>query len=205
MVYARLDTLIPFHQHILNPRTLQTRMRTLLPTLRLLSIVCLLLAVSCRRGPQEDPFNLPDGPETGRLGDDEWVLPFPEDGLGADRGDFMNRTPVAVSISPVYFAFDSYRIAPGEIHKVQQAADHLRTNPGHVVVVEGHTDERGSREYNLALGERRALAVREALVGFGVGTDRIQTLSFGEEKPAAMGHDERSWALNRRAEFRIMR
>lgn len=179
-------------------------MKTLLSTLRFLSLACLLLAVSCRRGPQDDPFNLPDGPETGRLGDDDWVLPFPEERLGGDRGDFMNRSPVAVSISPVYFAFDSYRIAPGEIDKAQQAADHLRANPDHVVVVEGHTDERGSREYNLALGERRALAVREALVGFGVGTDRIQTLSFGEEKPAALGHDERAWSQNRRAEFRIM-
>jgi peptidoglycan-associated lipoprotein len=69
------------------------------------------------------------------------------------------------------------------------------------VVIEGHCDERGSREYNLALGERRALAVRAYLVGLGIDATRLQTKSYGEEQPVAMGHDESSWSRNRRAEF----
>lgn len=129
-------------------------------------------------------------------------IPFDEDGRG---GSFELGSPVAHNIAPVYFAFDSYRIAPAEMFKVQMAADHLRSNPRDVVVVEGHTDERGSREYNLALGERRALAVRESLIGLGISPERIQTLSFGQEQPAALGTGEAVWSLNRRAEFRILR
>ena len=166
----------------------------------------LIGASGCRRTGQDPDsvLNLPDGgSRVGTIDDDTWgEIPF-EDAM--DRGDFLSRTPVSVAISPVYFAFDSYRVAQGEMYKVQQAVDHLRTNPSHVLVIEGHTDERGSREYNLALGERRALAVRETLVGFGISPQRIQTLSFGEEQPAVMGQGESVWSQNRRAEFRFMR
>lgn len=103
--------------------------------------------------------------------------------------------------SPVYFEYDSAQVGPAEQAKLQAVADHLRRNRSGGVIVEGHCDERGSNEYNLGLGERRALAVRAALIGLGVDGSRIQTKSYGEEKPAAMGHDESAWSQNRRAEF----
>ncbi|MCC5849136.1 MAG: OmpA family protein [Verrucomicrobia bacterium] len=176
---------------------------------RFFFLASLLTFAACRRRPQTDPGDIladdlrPGGAGLGTLDGEDWGIPFEDDAHA--RGDFINRTPVNAAIAPVYFAFDSYRVAPGEVYKVQQAADHLRTNPSHVVIVEGHTDERGSREYNLALGERRALAVRESLVGFGISPERIQTLTYGEEQPAVMGSGESAWSQNRRSEFRIMR
>ncbi len=177
---------------------------------RFFFLASLLTFAACRRRPQTDAgdiLDLPDydptGGGVGTLDGSDWGIPFEEDDMA--RRDFINRTPVNAAIAPVYFAFDSYRVAPGEVYKVQQAADHLRSNPAQVVIVEGHTDERGSREYNLALGERRALAVRESLVGFGISPERIQTLSYGEEQPAVMGQGESAWSQNRRSEFRIMR
>ena len=75
----------------------------------------------------------------------------------------------------------------------------LARYPGKRVTVEGHADERGTRDYNLALGERRANAAKTYLVGLGVSAERVQTVSFGKERPAALGSDEASWARNRRA------
>jgi len=108
-----------------------------------------------------------------------------------------------VKFSPVYFAFDSYVLPPSEITKVEQVAQHLMQNSGHVLVVEGHCDERGSNEYNLSLGENRALSVRTRLIELGVAADRIQTRSYGEEKPAVAGSGEEAWRLNRRGEFAL--
>lgn len=108
-----------------------------------------------------------------------------------------------VKFSPVYFAFDSYALAPTEVSKVEQVAQHLQQNATHVVVVEGNCDERGSNEYNLALGENRAQSVRSHLVSLGISADRIQTRSYGEEKPAVAGTGEEAWRLNRRGEFAL--
>lgn len=102
---------------------------------------------------------------------------------------------------PVYFDYDSARIKISERPKLDEVVNYLRQNRGVGLIVEGHCDERGSREYNLALGERRAQAVRAYLISQGIDPSRIQTKSYGEEKPVALGHDEESWRLNRRAEF----
>lgn len=108
---------------------------------------------------------------------------------------------IASQFGMVYFEFDSTQVNPGERSKVEAVGQYLNSNPRVGVIVEGHCDERGSNEYNLGLGERRALAVRAYLVNLGVDAARIQTKSFGEERPLALGHDEGSWAQNRRAEF----
>lgn len=107
--------------------------------------------------------------------------------------------------TPVYFAFDSSTIPAGERGKVELVARHLNQNRQDAVIIEGHTDERGSREYNLALGERRALSVRSYLIDLGISPDRIQTISFGKEQPAVLGQGEEIWAKNRRGEFVIYR
>jgi peptidoglycan-associated lipoprotein len=108
-----------------------------------------------------------------------------------------------VTLEPVLFGYDSAQLAPAEVAKIEAAAKHLLANGAHVLVIEGHCDERGSNEYNLSLGEQRANAVRTYLVDLGVAGDRVQTRSFGEEKPASQGHDESSWRLNRRGEFAV--
>ena len=104
---------------------------------------------------------------------------------------------------PLLFAYDSSQVNPEEAGKVEAVAKYLNKGKGSGVIVEGHGDERGSREYNLALGERRALAVRDYLISLGVNPASIQTKSYGEEMPTAMGHDEGAWRQNRRAVFAI--
>ncbi|WFB34587.1 OmpA family protein [Kiritimatiellota bacterium B12222] len=133
--------------------------------------------------------------------DDGWN----ETSLPSDRQGIENMSIVDSSAyAPVYFAFDSYTVAPSEVTKINAVADTLISNSMMAVVVQGHTDDRGSREYNIALGERRALAVRELLISMGVSSTSVQTLSMGEEQPAVSGFDESAWSLNRRVEFQLM-
>ena len=101
----------------------------------------------------------------------------------------------------IYFEFDRYAINP-EYYKIVKAnADYMTLKPELQVTINGHADERGTREYNLALAENRAMAVKNALVAEGVSPSRINVVSFGEDKPAVDGHNESAWAKNRRAEF----
>ena len=100
-----------------------------------------------------------------------------------------------------YFDFDKATLRPEVRAALQGHAANLRSNPKHIRL-EGHTDERGTREYNMALGERRANAVRDFLVLNGVDPSLIEVVSYGEERPAAIGSDESSWALNRRVELK---
>ncbi|MBI3775072.1 MAG: peptidoglycan-associated lipoprotein Pal [Gammaproteobacteria bacterium] len=101
----------------------------------------------------------------------------------------------------VYFDFDRFDIKPEFREAVLAHAAYLTKNPSATVKIEGHCDERGTREYNIALGDRRATAVRQLLKLQGVSDKQIATISFGEERPVALGHDEDSWWQNRRAVF----
>jgi peptidoglycan-associated lipoprotein len=104
----------------------------------------------------------------------------------------------------VYFDFDRSTIKASERSKVEAVSKHLLANPTHGVKIEGHCDERGTEGYNLSLGERRALAIREYLVNLGVPADKVTTISFGEARPAETGHDESAWRKNRRGEFILL-
>jgi peptidoglycan-associated lipoprotein len=104
----------------------------------------------------------------------------------------------------VQFGFDSFEVSGSEMGKVQAVADFMRSSKQNMIIA-GFTDERGTEEYNRGLGERRALAVREKLIGLGISGGRVQTVSFGEEMPAASGGGEAAWAANRRAEFGVVR
>ena len=101
----------------------------------------------------------------------------------------------------VYFDYDSFIIKPEFQSTIEAHAQFLKSNTRANISLEGHTDERGGREYNLALGQKRADAVRQSLTLLGVATSQIETVSFGEEKPAMQGADESAFAKNRRAEF----
>lgn len=141
------------------------------------------------------------------LGEGEILDPLNPLGSGyalAERGEFG--VPVSdVNFENVSFAYDSFTIADSERRKIEAVADYMVANPQTTVVIDGHCDERGSREYNLSLGEHRALAVRAYLISLGVAGDRIHTRSFGEEQPLDPGHNDAAWLANRRGEFTLYR
>ena len=99
----------------------------------------------------------------------------------------------------VFFGFDKYDLAGEARRTLELQAAWLKKYPQYKVVVEGHADERGTREYNLALGERRANSVKDYLIALGIDPSRVETISYGKERPVALGHDEESWAKNRRS------
>jgi peptidoglycan-associated lipoprotein len=103
----------------------------------------------------------------------------------------------------IYFGYDQYTVDDPSLQTLRFYANQMLENPRLLVTLEGHTDERGSPSYNLALGERRAMAASEAMMLLGVSRDRITVVSFGEEQPAAFGHDEEAWAQNRRVDLRF--
>jgi len=103
----------------------------------------------------------------------------------------------------VYFAFDDYTLNNDAQGKLEALANHLKSNQSAVVQIEGHCDNRGSTEYNLALGQRRAQSVKDYLTKLGVESSRLSTISYGEEKPAVDGDNESAWSQNRRADFMI--
>lgn len=101
----------------------------------------------------------------------------------------------------IHFDFDSSALLPAAQQTLSQKADYLHINNDAQVTIEGHCDERGTDAYNMALGERRAQAAKDFLVNLGVEAGRLDTISYGEERPVDMGHNEEAWAKNRRAHF----
>ncbi len=108
-----------------------------------------------------------------------------------------------VSFAPVYFRFDATKIEESELAKVEAVARHLADNPDRVVTIEGNCDERGSNEYNLSLGDDRAIIISNYLASNGIARNRMETVSRGETNPAVEGHGESAWSQNRRGEFII--
>jgi len=98
----------------------------------------------------------------------------------------------------VFFDFDKFDLKPDAQTTLKKQAAWLQKYPNVMVTVEGHADERGTREYNLALGERRASAVKNYLAALGIAQSRVKTISYGKERPVALGHDEAAWSQNRR-------
>jgi peptidoglycan-associated lipoprotein len=177
--------------------------------LGLVALAVASLATGCTSKKPKINTNTPGYGEGDNVGfdTDRLVIGYDENGnpIYADSADGMMRLDGSVvgagQFEPVYFEYDSPRLNPAEQAKIDAVVACLQQNPTYAVIVEGHCDERGSNEYNLSLGERRALAVRAAIVSAGIDGTRVQTSSRGEESPSAMGHDESSWSLNRRAEF----
>lgn len=104
----------------------------------------------------------------------------------------------------VYFDFDKYNLVDSAKAALENNARVLRDNPSVIVIVEGHCDERGTVEYNLSLGEKRANAAMAYLKDLGIAANRMSVISYGKERPAVMGSNEAAWAKNRRAEFKIV-
>jgi peptidoglycan-associated lipoprotein len=137
---------------------------------------------------------------------------FPEPGINATNiplSEVLNHTNWNENVDQfkadtVHFAFDSSVIRSSDKSKMAEVADFLKQNPQAAVRVEGNCDERGTEEYNRSLGERRALAAREEIVQLGITPDRVDTLSYGEDKPADSDHNEAAWKQNRRDDFILL-
>lgn len=170
----------------------------------LCSLLFLMALASCSKKEvrQDEPLMTPsEGADSGAA--------VPNDGnVGATPTDTgtgdLGAGGAGDELQIVYFDFDSYRISSAGRSAIQANASWLKDNPKATVQIEGHCDERGTTEYNLALGDRRAFAVRDALVSAGVAKKRLSTISYGEERPSDPGHDEAAWAKNRRGQFVIL-
>jgi peptidoglycan-associated lipoprotein len=145
--------------------------------------------------PGEDVTGMKVGPGEGPA-----AVPLAE----RSKRENMREDREAFKANTVYFDFDSAVVKKSEHSKIDKVASALKAQPTACVEIEGHCDERGTEEYNRALGERRALAVRDYLIQSGLAGDRIFTISYGEDKPAVPGHNEAAWAKNRRAEFILL-
>ena len=121
--------------------------------------------------------------------------------LEGELADIARRIKAQGLLGDVYFDFDKFDLRPDARERLQKNADFMQEFSTLEFGLEGHCDERGTNEYNLALGERRANAAKDYLVSLGVGSSRLRTISYGEEKPFCMGHDESCWQANRRGHF----
>ncbi len=175
-------------------------------TKSMLNGIILLLALGLAMGCATGPKTPSGGHATAEKG-------APISG-GNGEGDFTVRTPVEpvplTDLDPsgefnlckrIHFDYDKYDIKAEWAECLNNIARFAKAKPGLTIIIEGHCDERGSDEYNIALGERRANATAEFLIEKGVAAERIITKSWGESKPLATGHSESSWKLNRRADF----
>jgi peptidoglycan-associated lipoprotein len=159
------------------------------------SLAIVALIAGCSSGTKLNETPVTDRGGQGSGGAASGVAP-----VSIDQSAQTAQGPVGVA-RIVYFDFDSYTVKPEFQSLIDGHARFLKANPQRHISIEGHTDERGGREYNLALGQKRSEAVRRALVLLGVSDSQIEAVSFGKEKPAVQGTGEEVWAQNRRAEI----
>jgi peptidoglycan-associated lipoprotein len=155
-----------------------------LTALSLLAAVSLLAA--CETAPDQGAGTGGGGATTAQPAASTGIRPGSQQDLAATAGD------------RVYFAYDKSDITPESRKILENQAAWMQKNANVTVTIEGHCDERGTREYNLALGERRANAVKNVLIALGIPANRVSTISYGKERPAVVGSTEAAWAQNRR-------
>ena len=182
--------------------------------LMVLGLVLTIAASGCRKHPgymtripgsrtDSNPTDNPNSPlikadETPKANDSGGGIP---QGPGHD-GWIPN--PDILQANTVHFDFDSSVVKSSEKGNVNAVADYLKANGANALKIDGHCDERGTEEYNRSLGERRALALRENLVALGIDPNRVDTATFGKDRPVDSGHDESAWKKNRRGEFIVL-
>ena len=164
-----------------------SRIQALLPALMILSLV---MFSGC--ADSDTDKGVKPGTDSGAMGKEE---PLESKPLGISEGRTTD------GMLPVYFDFDSSDIRNDQISRIEVNGDFIKNNAKYNIRIEGNCDPRGTKEYNMALGERRALSAKKYLVNLGVSEDRLATISYGEERILLHGQDELSWAQNRRADF----
>lgn len=169
----------------------------------LLPALCAAMLLAACSGPSKSTIDPDaDGDVAGSTGATPSGVRDGGTGIGGEMGSGALGGPGAAQENRVvYFEYDRFEVKPEYNAVLQAHARYLSSNPSARVRLEGHADERGSREYNIGLGERRSQAVRNVLLLQGTGSDQIATVSFGEERPAVIGSDEEAWSLNRRVEI----
>jgi len=131
-------------------------------------------------------------------------MPGTEEGVSAAAGPMIEEEIATFEDRDIYFDFDKFNLVPEARKVLAEKASFLNAHPEIKIKVEGHCDERGTREYNLALGERRAKSAQDYLIFLGINPTRISTISYGEERPLDPGHNEEAWAKNRRTHFVVL-
>jgi peptidoglycan-associated lipoprotein len=183
-------------------------------TLMALGLALSLVGSGCR---PENMKRIPGQyPNVGDVSPKPEILPPPMPPMPPDTNVAMTPLPDTIGHTnwtanaeqlkeySVHFTFDSSAVRAADKSKIASVADYLKANPAVAVRVEGNCDERGTEEYNRSLGERRALAGREELIRLGIESGRVDTLSYGEDKPANTGHSENAWKENRRDDFVVL-
>lgn len=161
--------------------------------LRFATVALLVGTVALAACKKEPPESLPPEPAP------TTSAPTPTGPTGPVLGTQEHFENAVNGQNVIYFDTDRYNVDSADMAALQTQAQYLAQYPNITITVEGHADERGTREYNLALGERRANAAKNYLVSLGVATNRIRTVSYGKERPVALGSNEAAWAQNRRA------
>jgi peptidoglycan-associated lipoprotein len=161
-----------------------------------------ILLAACSSTKLDDNAPVVEGnstmPKTDTAGDTRTVLPVDATNTNTDQ---LNDPKGILAKRSVYFDYDSYIVKDEFKPLVEAHAKFLRANTGRKIAIQGNTDERGGREYNLALGQKRAEAIRKSLALLGVPDSQMEAVSFGKEKPKALGSDEAAWAENRRSDI----
>lgn len=180
--------------------------------LAVMGLILTIALAGCRKRP-EYMTNIP-GARMGQVGEPDTAKPIGlEDNKPKEATDGFPLGPghegwkedaEAFKADTVHFDFDSSVVKSDEKPHVAAVADQLKANPSQALKVEGHCDERGTEEYNRALGERRALALREQLIGLGIDPARVDTISYGKDRPEDPSHDEAAWKKNRRGVFVLL-
>lgn len=174
--------------------------------LKLVSLfAALLLLAACETAPEETGSTGGSGGST--ASSSSGVSGSSQSASGSSGGESMAKKPAAEQLADigdlVLFDFDKFNLKAGARGRVREWADFLNANPALLITLEGNCDERGTREYNLALGARRANSVRDFLIGLGVDSNRLTTISYGKERPIALGSNETAWAQNRNVHIAV--
>ena len=159
-----------------------------------LGFIIALSSCSKKEVVSDEPLMNPSDTSGGTMGD----------GAAVGSGNAGEAGMASSELQTVYFAFDSYALNSDTRSQLKQNLNWLKSNPTAKVQIEGHCDEKGTVEYNMALGDRRANSVKSFLVKAGIDKSRIDTISYGKERPADSGHDESAWSKNRRAVFVLL-
>jgi peptidoglycan-associated lipoprotein len=164
-------------------------------------ILLVLLCVALISGCAKEPVQVTTAPETESTSTSQ-TPEVAEEVLESTTN--AESTVLRISLERIHFDFDQFTLTDQARQVLAKNADALKNDPDMKVVIEGHCDERGSDEYNLALGERRAQSVKQYLVSLGVAAERLDTISYGEELPTDPSATDFAWSLNRRAEFKTL-
>jgi len=175
---------------------------SVMAVLAALAMLALALAGGCGKKPKVETEAAAPPPVTETVPETPPPAPAPAPTPApAPAPDYAAMDPGQYGIQPVFFAYDKFDLSEQAMATLESNARIMNEHPTVSYLVEGHCDERGTVEYNLALGEKRAKAARDYLVSLGVAAARLRVTSYGEEKPFATGHDESAWSQNRRAHF----